>query len=82
MSSVNLIEPVDGSFFIQGASGLSAIGMPPFVDVNACWITEVSTQGIILGGLMNGNEKLGLSVKHDYWFTKGVFTYVNELHKR
>jgi len=42
-------------------------------------ITEVSTQGIIFGGFMKGNEKLGLSRIDDVPFMRGVLTNANAL---
>jgi hypothetical protein len=49
---VNLIPKEH--LFIQGASGFK--GKAFTVNYSS---TELSTQGIIFGGLMNGNEKLG-----------------------
>jgi hypothetical protein len=52
ISSVNLIPKEH--FLIQGASGLSGIAL--VVNYSS---TVLSTHGIILGGLINGNEKEG-----------------------
>jgi hypothetical protein len=42
-------------------------------------MTVVSTQGIIFGGLMNGNEKLGLNRIVELPFERGVLTKANAL---
>jgi len=77
---VNFTEPVVASFLIQGASGFSAIGIYPLVVVKASKITVLSTQGIIFGGLMKGNEKLGLNNMCDSPLWRGVLMYAKALH--
>ena len=57
ISSVNLIPKEH--FLIQGASGFNGIAL----DVNYS-NTELSTQGIILGGLINGKLKDGFMYRH------------------
>jgi hypothetical protein len=48
------------------------IGIYPFSDENWAKITAGSTQGIMLGGLINGKLKLGLRSMVEVPLTSGV----------
>ncbi len=74
--SVNLMPKVH--FLIQGASGFNGIAL-----IVNCSSTELSTQGIILGGLMNGKEKLGFIYRQavENW-GKVNFAKEKKLHRR
>jgi hypothetical protein len=54
------MQPLAESFLTHGASGFNYTGIWPLGVMNAFSITEVSTHGIMLGGLMKGKLKLGL----------------------